>query len=350
MNEILRDVVIKLSNNVYKNEEHVRLSLVSRILHELGWDLWNPNEVNSEFVVIPQEDKTRIDLALFLTPSVPSVFIEIKAVGKLEGNISRIENQLRDYNRNNTALFSIITDGQKWRFYYSQTGGEFSQKCFKTLDLLENDIDDIELSFHSFLSKSEIDNGNAKVEAENYLKLNQKQRAMENALSKARRIIMELPYPSLPQAIVKVVSETGFSISEEEAFQFVEKFGTKKPVMESLPFRSPEKSKAMPIQPIDEHALDKLREILKYEYLPIFFRYKGIVHDAYMPKQEYGRSPKVIYEGSEYSSPSAAAVAVIQKYTNRQTEDGWRVWNFKDPESGVLLSIDTLRKKPVLRK
>ena len=156
MNEILRDVVIKLSNNVYKNEEHVRLSLVSRILHELGWDLWNPNEVNSEFVVIPQEDKTRIDLALFLTTYVPSVFIEIKAVGKLEGNISRIENQLRDYNRNNTALFSIITDGQKWRLYYSQTGGEFSQKCFKALDLLEDDIDDVELSFHTFLSKNEI--------------------------------------------------------------------------------------------------------------------------------------------------------------------------------------------------
>ena len=80
MKDVVTDILRKLSDGVYKNEEHVRLSLVSRILQELGWDLWNPNEVNSEFPVIPQEDKTRVDLALFLTPYVPSVFLEIKAV------------------------------------------------------------------------------------------------------------------------------------------------------------------------------------------------------------------------------------------------------------------------------
>jgi predicted type IV restriction endonuclease len=343
MREMLTDIVTKLSNNFYKNEEHIRLSLVSRILHELGWDIWNPNEVNSEFPVLPQEDKTRVDLALFLSPYVPSVFIEVKAVGKLEGSIFQIENQLRDYNRNNTALFSIITDGRKWRFYYSQTGGEFSQKCFKILDLLEDDIDNVELSFQAFLSKSEISNGDAKISAEKYLKLSQKQRAMEDALSKARRMILKPPYPSLPQAIIQVVSETGFSISEKEATQFVKEFGTKEPVIESSSSRTSEKLNGKSIQPTDEHAPGKLREILKYEDLPIFFRYKDIVHNAYMPKQEYGRSPKVIYEGKEYSSPSAAAIAVIQKYTNRQTEDGWRVWQYKDHQTGDLIPIDNLR-------
>jgi len=127
MKDVLTDILRKLSDGVYKNEEHVRLSLVSRILQELGWDLWNPNEVNSEFPVIPQEDKTRIDLALFLTPYVPSVFLEIKAFGKLEGNINQIEQQLLDYNRNNTALFSIITDGRKSKInQFLHLGLEFS--------------------------------------------------------------------------------------------------------------------------------------------------------------------------------------------------------------------------------
>ena len=265
------------------------------------------------------------------------MFIEVKAVGKLEGSIFQTENQLRDYNRNNTALFSIITDGRKWRFYYSQTGGEFSQKCFKILDLLEGNIDDVELSFQSFLSKSEISNGNAKISAEKYLKLSQKQRAMKDALLEARRMILKPPYPSLPQAIVQVVSERGFSISEKEAIQFVKEFGTKEPVIESLSSRPSEKLNES-IQPPS-----KLREILKHKVLPIFFPYKGTVHEAYMPKQEYGRSPKVIYEGNEYSSPSAAAVAVIQKYTNRPTENGWRVWQYKDPQTGGLIPIDNLK-------
>jgi hypothetical protein len=123
MREILLDIRDKLNNRAYSNEEHVRLSLVSRILLELGWDLWNPREVNAEFRVLPQEDRSRVDLALFLTPQSPSVFIEVKQVGGLTGNIEETERQLRDYNRNNTALFSIATDGRKWRFYYSQTGG-----------------------------------------------------------------------------------------------------------------------------------------------------------------------------------------------------------------------------------
>ena len=237
--DMLTDIVRKLSDGLYGNEEHVRLSLVARILHELGWDIWNPNEVNSEFSVLPHEDKSRVDIALFLSPYVPSVFVEIKSVGKLEGSVNRIEQQLRDYNRNNTALFSIITDGRKWRFYYSQTGGEFAQKCFKTIDIIEDDIEDVELSFQSFLSKSEISNGNAKVDAQSYLQLSQKQRAMEDALPKARRIILEPPYPRLPQAIMEIAAEGGFTVSEEEAIQFVND-STKKPTPE--PYKVPKRT------------------------------------------------------------------------------------------------------------
>ena len=67
---------------------------------------------------MPHEDQTKVDLALILPPNAPSVFIEIKALGKFKGNIGAIERQLRDYNRNNTAMFTILTDGQTWRFYY----------------------------------------------------------------------------------------------------------------------------------------------------------------------------------------------------------------------------------------
>ncbi len=81
------------------------------------------------------------------------MFIEIKAIGKLDTDLVKYEVQLRDYNRNNTAPFSIITDGREWRFHYSQTGGEFSQKCFKVIDLLDDAIADSALSLYAFLSK-----------------------------------------------------------------------------------------------------------------------------------------------------------------------------------------------------
>ena len=222
MNDIIKDIKNKLNNNAYTNEEHVRLSLVSRVLLSLGWNIWDPSEVNTEFIAVPQEDQTRVDVALFTNTFSPSIFIEVKAVGKLSGNLRKIERQLRDYNRNNTALFSIITDGRQWRFYYSQTGGEFSQKCFKVLDFVKDSMDDIETFLHAFLSKTEVLNGNAKHDAESYLKLSRKQRAMEDALPRARRIILESPFPSLPQALVKLTSEAGYPVTAEEASDFIQ--------------------------------------------------------------------------------------------------------------------------------
>ncbi len=88
MKDMLLDIRQKLNEGVYKNEEHVRLSLVGRVIQRLGWDLWNPREVNSEFAVLPQEDQSRVDLALFLTPHSPVVFIEVKPVGKLTGDMN----------------------------------------------------------------------------------------------------------------------------------------------------------------------------------------------------------------------------------------------------------------------
>lgn len=235
MRQTLEDIRAKFVNGLYKNEEHVRLSLVARILNDLGWDLWNPAEVNTEFTSIPTEDNSRVDIALFLTPySPPSVYIEVKAAGKLEGNIGQYEIQLRDYNRNNTAVFTVMTDGRKWRFYYSQTGGEFSKKCFKTLDLIRDDLEELELAFQSFLAKSEVSNGSAKQNAENYLQLSQKQRAMEDVSPHARKAILEPPYPSLPQAMVELVAKVGITITIEEASQFIREFDLRKPISDQV--------------------------------------------------------------------------------------------------------------------
>ena len=229
MNELLADIKAKLQSGDYKNEEHIRLSLVARVLQNLGWDIWNPKEVNTEFIVVPNEDKTRVDVALFLTPFAPAVFIEIKGVGQIQGRLPDIERQLRDYNRNNTALFTIITDGREWRFYYSQTGGEFSKKCFETFDFAEDNLNDIEESLATFLRKSEIENGNAKSKAENYLQKNQKQQTAEDCLPEARRRISEPPYPSLPEALIALVREKGFSVTADEAVKFIKEAAERKP-------------------------------------------------------------------------------------------------------------------------
>jgi len=249
MKTVLEDIKGKIARGVYRNEEHVRVCIVLRILQALGWDIWNPHEVNSEFPVLPNEDQTRIDVALFLTPHEPSVFIEVKALGKLEGVLTQVERQLRGYNRDNTAWFSIITDGQIWRFYHSQSGGEFAGKCFKILHLTEHNLDDLEQGFMGFLSRLAVETGNAGRDATTILQLTRKQRAMEESLPEARRRVLESPFPSLLEALIQVVAEARITISKDEAERFIREYGAQRQAPEPIrpgPSRSQHDSEPEP--------------------------------------------------------------------------------------------------------
>lgn len=231
MEDTLNEIRSSFERGAYKNEEHIRVAVVCRLLQQLGWDIWSPDEVNLEFVCVPDEDRTKVDVALFSTIHQPDAFIEVKGFGHIRGKLDIIERQLRDYNRNNTALFSLITDGAEWRFYYSQTGGEFSKKCFKVLNILRDGVDDLSESFRSLLRKSEIENGNAEQLAISYLRLTQKQRVMEDLLPDARRKAMEAPYPSLPCALVELAFDQGLEVSQEEAISFISEFQERRPVI-----------------------------------------------------------------------------------------------------------------------
>jgi hypothetical protein len=89
------------------------------------------------------------------------------------------------------------------------------------IELLNDDLDNIEVSLCTFLKKSEIENGNAVREAQKYLRLTEEQRVMEDSLPQARRVILEPPYLSLPEALIELVAEEGFTITAEKAQEFI---------------------------------------------------------------------------------------------------------------------------------
>jgi hypothetical protein len=80
-------------------------------------------------------------VALFTSDfEATAIFIECKAVGAFTTDLAAVERQLRDYNRDHTALFTIITDGQHWRFYFSFTSGEFKDKLFCKFDVQQDGL------------------------------------------------------------------------------------------------------------------------------------------------------------------------------------------------------------------
>jgi hypothetical protein len=227
MLDILIDIRRRLKAGDYKNEEHVRLALVARIVQALGWNIWNPTEVYTEFKATPTEDVKRVDMALFAdTLSENAIFIECKGTSNLAKglpeDLAKVERQLRDYNKDNTAQLAIITNGRLWRFYYCYTSGEFASKHFKTLNLSEDDLETVAEYFTLFLSKAAVADRSARAAAENYLNLTRKQQRMQDARPEAERRITQYPFPSLPDALMQVVGEQHTSVTRQEAEAFLE--------------------------------------------------------------------------------------------------------------------------------
>lgn len=222
MHEILLDIRQRLLGKEYKNEEHVRLSLVARVVQALGWDIWNPTEVFTEFKATKKEDNTRVDVALFTHGfEATAIFIECKGVGAFSADLAAAERQLRDYNRDHTALFTIITDGRHWRFYFSFTSGEFKDKLFCKFDLQHDGLEEIVGYLETFLLRENITNHSARQKAEAYLMLGKKERAMQDVLPDAQKLVSLPPFPSLPAAMVQLLAAKVLVVTPAEAQAFL---------------------------------------------------------------------------------------------------------------------------------
>lgn len=225
MKKALLDIAVRLEGREYKNEEHIRLGVVCRLLEKLGWDIWNPKEVFTEFQAIRREDASRVDVALFMPPQLlrPAVFIEVKAPGRLLPNLDAAEIQLRDYNRDNQSDISILTDGQHWRFYLSNAPGVFEHRCFEAVDLLNQavDLEDTELALDAFLSKQAIQSGVAVDDAKKYLRRTDAERIMFEVLPLAHRDAEDDPAVSLGTCFLKRCAERGVDCSTDRALAFV---------------------------------------------------------------------------------------------------------------------------------
>jgi len=275
MKKTLEDIRTRLHENEYKNKEHFRISLVLRILQMLGWNLWNPNEFYPDYIFSPKKNQFQVDVALFAVPPAPSVFIEIKPPEKFEQNIKEFELLLNDFERSNITLFTVLTDGTHWRLYYSQTDEKFSYTCFKTINIIEDNIDEMKSSFETYLSKSQITNGNAQRDAKNSLWQNIITQAVTEVIPKAHILVNKKPYPRLPQAVVQLVTVKGFKVTEEEVIKILENMENQKPPHpETIPapstVKTPIKEEAVKKETIKKEAVQEKaikEDIIKFDLL-----------------------------------------------------------------------------------
>ena len=107
-----------------KNETMTRYVLIDPLLRELGWELSNPYDV------VP-EDRTGAGGKTDYTMGTDAMIVEAK---KLDENLDKYTKKLTRYVRDKDVRYGVLTNGQKWRMYDSQTSMKSPEVEFDVTD------------------------------------------------------------------------------------------------------------------------------------------------------------------------------------------------------------------------
>ena len=203
-----------LKTSRYPDEAAVSQGIVLRLLGTLGWSTYDTQVVFPQYGV----EERKVDFALCHPPSKPIVFIEVKRVGNIEG----AERQLFEYAFHEGVPIAILTDGQKWRFFYPIGQGDYRERKVHEMDLTEGYSEDSAKRLNRYLNYESIRTGEA-VEAikKDYEEVIQ-QRQVATRLPEAWNKLVEEADEFLLHAVAeKTESLCGYKPTDEQVLDFL---------------------------------------------------------------------------------------------------------------------------------
>ncbi len=215
--QALEAAVIEFKNNEELqaiDETTVRQVIILRILATLGWNTYSISEVQPEYGI----ETRRVDYCLHYSHG-KKLFIEAKRPSeKLDGH----QEQLLDYAFRENVDIAILTNGFTWWFYLPKAGGDWNQRKFYAIDILEQEPKDIINRFITFLMKENIDSGKALEEAEKLHKSHERNRTIAEKMPEAWKLIINEPNELLVDLIAETTEEIcGLKPSSQRVAEFV---------------------------------------------------------------------------------------------------------------------------------
>lgn len=188
MKEELLPLVEKLKSDkrlVSFDEAATKQAIILRILSLLGWDTFNIDEVVPEYAVAGK----KVDYSLRYS-NTNKVFIEVKKIGE---DLEKHQEQLLSYSFQEGVKLSILTNGITWWFYLPLYEGSWEQRKFYTIEIYDQDTEEITNRFMDYLAKDNIISGKAIENAELTHKGRQKEYLIKNTLPKAWNKLISEP-------------------------------------------------------------------------------------------------------------------------------------------------------------
>ena len=172
----LTDIIARLRQGRFPNEQSISQCIVLPVLQELGWNIFDATAVWPEF----QTGEGRADFALCHPPSKPAEFIEVKPPGKAEDGVR----QALEYAFHTGVPFIVLTDGRTWSFYLPAEQGSYEDRRVYKLDLFERPPAEAADTLTRYLARARVESGEA-------LEIARKEYRSRNRRSQARAAIPE---------------------------------------------------------------------------------------------------------------------------------------------------------------
>lgn len=220
MIEQLKSFIETLRTNPRLNafdEAATKQAIILPLLHQLGWDTYNIDEVTPEFIV----ENRRVDYSLRLN-NTNEVFLEIKKAGE---DLERFQEQLLDYSFRQGVELAVLTNGKTWWFYLPTKKGNWKTRKFYTIDIIQQEPRDVVQRFIDLLSRNNVQTGKALQHAESIYKGKQKKKLIEETIPEAWNKIITEP----DSLLIDLLSETiekicGFKPETDEINRFFKNY------------------------------------------------------------------------------------------------------------------------------
>ncbi len=214
----LDDVTLRLRQGRFPNEQAISQGIVLRVLQDLGWDTFDTNIVWPEY----QTGEGRADFALCHPASEPTIFIEVKRLGKAEDAVR----QALEYAFHAGAPFIVLTDGKSWSFYLPAEKGSYEDRRVYKLDLFERSASEAAEILYRYLARARVESGEAMETArKEYRSRNRRSRARA-ALPEAWRELVEKGDELLCELLSDAVeSKAGVRPEDDDVSNFLAQLG-----------------------------------------------------------------------------------------------------------------------------
>jgi len=139
-------------------------------------------------------------------------------------DLNNHEEQLVTYCAKCGVKLAILTNGISWWFYLPLQEGDWSERKFYSIDLLEQQKNEIEIKFNELLNKNNVLNGTALINAKEQLNKQIRNRKISKGLPEVWNSLIENSDPLLIELLIEnTESKTGYKPSEENVNKFIKK-------------------------------------------------------------------------------------------------------------------------------